>query len=328
MEIRLLFEREIRNLLGPKEALEAVREAFVRLAGGQAILPGVINLEIPETRTEAHVKGAFLRTAPFFSIKVASGSYDNPSRGLPVGGGLFLVFDATTGLPRAILFDNGYLTDVRTGAAGALAADLLAKPQIDRVGIVGVGNQARYQLEALLQVRRPRHVVAYGRNPSKAEAYAREMKARHEIPVEVAISVEEAVRDADVVVTATPSTRPLVRAEWVLPGTHITAIGSDGPDKQELDVQVLAKADKVVADRLEQCLRFGEIHHAVASGALRKEDVYAELGELAAGLKPARVSDEEITVADLTGVGVQDAAVANRVVQGMLERDLGRILEV
>jgi len=328
MEIRLLFERDIRDLLGPKEAFEAVRDAFVRLSSGQAVLPGVINLEIPETRTEAHVKGAFLRTAPFFSIKAASGSYDNPSRGLPVGGGLFLVFDATTGLPRAILFDNGYLTDVRTGAAGALAADLLAKPRIERVGVVGVGNQARYQLEALLHVRRPRRVLAYGRSPSKAEAYAREMSALHGIPVEAAASVEQAVRGADVVVTATPSTRPLVRAEWVLPGTHITAIGSDGPEKQELDVQVLAKADKVVADHLEQCLRLGEIHHAVSSGVLRREDVHAELGEIAAGLKAGRTSDEEITVADLTGVGVQDAAVANRVVQGMLARNLGTVLEV
>ncbi len=328
MELRVLTETEIRGLLGPKEALEAVRDAFVRLAKGQAVLPGVLSLDIPETRTEAHVKGAYLRGSKHFAIKAASGSYDNPSRGLPSGGGMVLVFDATTGLPAAVLFDNGYLTDVRTGAAGALAADLLAKEAVERVGIIGVGNQARYQLEALLRVRRPKAVVAWGRDRRKAEDYASEMTARHRIPVEAVGSPEVACRGSDLIVTVTPSQEPLVHANWIEPGTHITAVGADAPDKQELDVEILRRADKVVADRLEQCLRLGEIHHAVDAGALRKEGVYAELGEIAAGLKPGRRSNQEITVADLTGVGVQDAAVADRVVDDALRQNLGRILKV
>ncbi len=328
MELRLLFEKEIRELVGPAEAYETVRDAFVRLAKGQAVLPGVINLDIPATRTEAHVKGAYLQGTRHFAVKVASGSFDNPSRGLPSGGGLFLVFDATTGLPAAVLFDNGYLTDLRTGAAGALAADLLAKKTIDRIGIVGVGNQARYQLEALLKVRHPKAVVAWGRDRRKADAYAAEMTAKHGIPVEAVGSVEVACRGSDLVVTVTPVHEPLVHANWIDPGTHITAVGADSPDKQELDVEVLQKADKVVADRLEQCLRLGEIHHAVEAGALRQEDVYAELGELAAGMKRGRESDEEITVADLTGVGIQDAAVADRVVEDALRRGLGKLLKI
>ncbi|MGQ0796751.1 MAG: NAD(P)-binding domain-containing protein [Methanobacteriota archaeon] len=318
----------MRAVVGPREALDAVRDAFARLARGRAVLPGVINLDIPENRVEVHVKGAHLRDTPHFSIKVAGGSWDNPARGLPVGHGLVLVFDARTSFLSAILFDNGYLTDLRTGAAGGLAADLLAKAAVDRVGIVGVGVQGRYQLEAILQVRRPRRVVAYGRSADRTAAYAKEMEARHHVPVDVAASVEAAVRDSDVVVTATPSRVPLVRAEWVAPGTHVTALGSDGPEKQELDVGVLGKADKVVADRLDQCLRLGEIHHAVEAGVLRPQDVYAELGEIAAGMKPGRTSDEEITVADLTGVGVQDAAVANVVVSEALRRNLGTSLEV
>ncbi len=327
MHLRLIDEPDIRRIVGPREALEAVREAFVKLARGEAVLPGVINLDIPETRTEAHVKGAYLRGAAHFSIKVASGSYDNPSRGLPSGGGMVLVFDATTGLPAAVLLDNGYLTDVRTGAAGALAADLLAKRTVDRVGLVGVGNQARFQLEALLQVRRPRAVAAWGRDRGKAEAYARDMEALHKLPVEAVSSPEAAVRDSDVVITVTPSREPLVHANWVEAGMHITAVGSDSPEKQELESAVLAKADKVVADRLEQCLRLGEIHHAVEEGVLGQEDVYAELGEIVAGVKPGRESDEEITVADLTGVGVQDAAVAGRVLEEALRRDLGRVID-
>lgn len=328
MRLRLLEEKEIRGLLGPREALEAVREGFVALARGKAVLPGVINLDIPETRTEAHVKGAYLRGTAHFSVKVASGSYDNPSRGLPSGGGMVLVFDATTGLPAAVLFDNGYLTDVRTGAAGALAADLLARKRVERVGVVGVGTQARYQLEALLQVRAPKALAAWGRDRAKAEAYAKEMEARHGIAAEAVPSVEAAVRDADVLITVTPSHEPLVHANWVEAGMHITAVGADGPDKQELEPGVLAKADKVVADRLEQCLRLGEIHHAVEEGVLRREDVYAELGEIAAGMKRGREADDEITVADLTGVGVQDAAVADRVVREAVRKGLGRTVDV
>ncbi len=328
MQLRVLREKEIRSLLGPKEAYEAVRDAFVRLARGEAVLPGVINLDIPGTRTEAHVKGAYLPGTKHFAVKVASGSYDNPARGLPSGGGLFLVFDATTGLPVAVLFDNGYLTDARTGAAGALAAELLAKKAVDRVGILGVGNQARYQLEALLRVRKPKAVAAWGRDRGKAEAYAAEMTARHGLPVEAVGSPEVACRGSDLVVTVTPAREPLVHANWIEPGTHITAVGADSPDKQELEVEVLRKASKVVADRLEQCLRLGEIHHAVEVGVLRQEDVYAELGEIAAGMKKGRESNDEITVADLTGVGVQDAAVANRVVEEAARRGLGSVLEV
>ena len=328
VEVRLLFESEIRALIGPKDALDAVREAFVKLARGQALLPGVLGLDIRETRTEAHIKGAFLLGTPYFTVKAASGSYDNPTRGLPVSGGLVMVFDATTGLPRAILFDNGYLTDLRTGAAGALAADLLAKKEVDRVGIIGVGTQARYQLAALLGVRRLATVLAYGRSTAKAAAFAREVESRHGVRVTVAPTMEKAVRGSDIVITVTPATQPLVQADWVQDGTHITAVGADEAEKQELDVRVLQKADKVVADRLEQCLRLGEIHHAVEAGVFSKEDVYAELGEIAAGMKPGRESDDEITVADLTGVGIQDAAVANRVVDEALRRGLGKIIEV
>jgi len=328
MEVLLLSEHEIRDLVGAADALPAVRDAFVRLARGEATLPGVINLDIPNSGAEVHVKSAHLQGSRFFTIKVASGSYANPERGLPVGSGIVLVFDAVTGFPRAVLFDNGYLTDLRTGAAGALAADLLARREVDRVGIIGVGTQARYQFAALLGVRKPERVIAFGRSEAKATAFAREMEKLHGIRVLPAKTVEQAVRGSDVVITVTPSREPLVRAEWVLPGTHITAVGADGPDKQELDVEVLKKADKVVADRLDQCIRLGEIHHAIEAGALRPEDVYAELGEIAAGLKRGRTSDQEITVADLTGVGVQDAALAELVVVRAARRVVGKALDI
>ena len=154
------------------------------------------------------------------------------------------------------------------------------------------------------------------------------MEKLHRIRVLPVKTVEQAVRGSDVVITVTPSREPVVRAEWIGPGTHVTAVGADGPDKQELELEVLKKADKVVADRLDQCVRFGEIHHAVEAGVLRPADVYAELGDIAAGLKRGRTSEQEITVADLTGVGVQDAGVAELVVTVATRRGVGKALDI
>jgi ornithine cyclodeaminase len=328
VDVRILKEADIRRLVSPAQALAAVREAFVKLARGQATLPGVIGLDIPEHEGEVHVKGAHLHGSPFFSIKEAAGFYGNARKGLPVGSGVVLVFDATTGHLRMILLDNGYLTELRTGAAGALAADLLARRDVETVGIIGSGGQARYQLEALLGVRRPRRVLVFGRSAPSVAAYASEMAKRFGLAVSPVASARDAVVDSDVVITTTPSREPIVRAEWVRPGTHITAVGSDGPDKRELDSAILARADLIVADRLDQCLRLGEIHHAVAEGAIDVGRVHAELGAIAAGLERGRGSDHEITVADLTGVGVQDAAMADLVAAGALAAGLGQSITV
>lgn len=328
MKVLVLKESEIRSLITPAAALEAVRDAFVRLARGQAVLPGVINLDLPEAQGEVHVKAAHLLGTPCFSIKEAAGFYGNARKGLPVGSGLILVFDAETGLLRALLFDNAYLTELRTASAGALAADLLAKRELGRAAMIGCGSQARYQLESLLLVRRPARLAVWGRRRDAAEAYAREMETKHGLPVAAVASAREAVEGADLVVTVTPSREPLVDAGWVSAGAHVTAVGSDGPDKIELDPALLARADKVVADRLDQCLRLGEIHHAVERGLLLRERVYAELGEIAAGAKPGRSRDDEITVADLTGVGIQDAAVSNRVVAEAQRRGVGAEIEI
>jgi len=328
MQVLILREPQIRSLIGPTQALTAVRDAFARLARGEASLPGVIGLDVPPHGGEVHVKGAWLHGTPYFSIKEAAGFYANLARGLPLSSGLILVFDATTGFLRAILFDNAYLTELRTGAAGALAAELLAPRVARQVGILGSGSQARYQLEALLGVRRPERVVIWGRTPEHVDACVAEMRARFGLPVAAAASAREAVEGSAIVVTTTPARQPIVRAEWVGPGTHVTAVGSDGPHKQELEAGLLARADKVVVDRLDQCLRLGELHHAVVAGLYSADAVYAELGELAAGLKPGRAADGEITLADLTGVGVQDAAVANLVVSEALRQGIGETLEI
>jgi ornithine cyclodeaminase len=276
-----------------------------------------------------HVKGAYLNGAPYFCIKEAGGFPGAAAHGLPTSSGMMQAFDAETGQLRGLLFDNGYLTDLRTGAAGALSAEVLARTGVVQAGILGTGAQARYQLEALLLVRQPGRVLVWGRSEEKATAFAREMNARYNwLPLEAVGNAYQVVEGSDVLITTTASTEPLVREDWVMQGTHITAVGSDSPVKRELMGQVLAKADKVVADRLAQCLALGEIHHAVEGGFIDEAAVHGELGEILAGRKPGRERDDEITVADLTGVGVQDAAVAGFVMEEAERRDLGRFLEV
>jgi ectoine utilization protein EutC len=316
-DIRVLRESEIRKLLDPASCREAVEEAFAAQAAGGAVTPGVIHLDFPERLGEVHVKAGFLRGGAFYAVKIASGFPGNTQMGLPAGDGMILVFRADTGEPAALLLDNGFITDLRTGAAGAVAAMHLARRDARVVGVVGCGSQARYQLEALALVRPFREVRIWGRDTARARACASEVAGRsgtRELCRFSAVgSVREAVEGADIVLTVTSSREPLVRAEWLYPGVHITAVGSDGPDKRELFPEVLARADRVVADSLSQCLRLGEIHHAVAAGALREGEVDAELGEIVSGLKPGRQGDLEITVCDLTGLGIQDVAAAARV---------------
>lgn len=302
-------ESAIRAAVGPAEALAAAERAFRALAEGKVTQPAPMGFEISAVHGEVHVKGAHIQGAPVFALKVATGFYENAARGLPSGAGLFLVFDAQTGFPVALLQDNGYLTDLRTAAAGALAARHLSPERLDAVAVLGSGVQARLQLRCLALVRRWRQVRAWSPTRAHLEAYCREMTAELKIPFSASASAEEAVRGADLVITVTPSCRPLIQAAWLTPHATVIAVGADGPDKQELAAECLARADKVVADRLSQCLELGEIHHAVRLGLLDPARVYGELGEIVSGKKPGR-EGSELIVCDLTGVGAQDAAIA------------------
>ncbi|MEX2421717.1 MAG: ornithine cyclodeaminase family protein [Actinomycetota bacterium] len=326
MDVLVLYEPQVRNLVSLGDAREAVRGAFEALADGRAVQPASLDLEAPAGIGEMHVKGSYLSGEPFFSLKAASGFYGNRGRGLPVTGGLSMAFDSDTGFLRALLFDNGWLTEIRTGAAGALAADLLSRPDVATVGMIGSGGQARFQLAALLEVRTPERVLVWSPTVERTEAYAIQMNEAHGLEVRVVGSAEEAVRAADLVVTTTPATEPVVLTEWVQPGTHITAMGSDFAHKHELDVGVLAGA-RVVADQLANCLRSGEVHHAVEAGVLSVENV-VELGDVVTGRVPGRTDGEQITVADQCGLGIEDTAMANLVLRSALERGIGDSLTV
>ncbi len=271
-----------------------------------------MGLEFPEVDGEVHVKSAYLKGSAIFAVKIASGFYGNATRGLPSGSGLILVFDASTGFPLALLDDHGYLTELRTAAAGALAARLLSPERLTRVAVLGSGVQARFQLRALAGVRRWQTTRAWSPDPEHVRYYCAEMERDLKVPFSAASGPEQAVRGADLLITVTPSREPLLEAEWLTPHATVIAVGSDGPDKRELPTAALVRANKIVVDRLSQCLELGEVHHAVAEGALDPGAIHAELGEVVAGTRPGREGDELI-ICDLTGVGAQDAAIAEQV---------------
>lgn len=305
----ILEETELERAITPAIAVDAIRDAFRADGEGRTHVPSVINLAVPAAHGEFHVKTALIEGVPYVAVKIASGFFDNPSKGLPSGSGLMVVFDAATGLPAALLLDNGFLTDIRTGAAGAVAAEVLARQGPAIVGVLGSGLQARYQIRCLREVRRIERIVAWSPTGDRLRAYCREMR-EDGFRADARATPEAVCREADLIVTATPAREPLVRAEWLRPGQHVTALGSDSPGKQELDAACLARADLIVVDRLTQCAAFGELRHALDAGLFRADRVHAELGELVAGRKPGRTSDAQITIADLTGVGFQDTAIA------------------
>lgn len=311
--IPIIEEAALRAAVTPQVAVDVVREAFRADGEGRAHVPAVINLEVPARRGEFHVKTALIDGVPHVAVKIASGFYDNPAKGLPSGSGLMAVFDADTGLPVALLLDNGFLTDIRTGAAGAVAAEALAPAAIATVGVLGSGLQARHQVRCLRCVRRISRLVAWSPDRSRLDAYVREMRDEG-LDAQARPTPEAVCREADLLITATPARAPLVQPEWLRAGQHVTALGADSPGKQELDAGCLARADLLVVDRLTQCAAFGELRHALEAGLLRPDRVHAELGDIVAGLKPGRTAPSQITIMDLTGVGFQDTAIASKAV--------------
>jgi ornithine cyclodeaminase len=304
--IRIFEEASLRAAVTPQLAVRVIMTAFRADGEGRTRVPGVINLDVPAG--EFHIKTAHIEAVPHVAVKVASGFYGNHERGLPSGSGLIALFDAATGFPSALLLDNGFLTDIRTAAAGAVAADMLARAEIDCVGVLGSGVQARWQVRCLHEVRPFARLVAWSLTRAHLEQYCREMRADG-IAAAPARDPEEVCAAADILITATPSREPLVRRDWLHEGMHVTALGSDTPGKQELEAGCLHRADLVVVDCLAQCAAFGELKHALDEG-MSIDRVHAQLGEIVAGRKAGRTSDRQITIADLTGVGFQDTAIA------------------
>jgi ornithine cyclodeaminase len=308
----ILTEANLRKIVRlDLDAVMCVENAFRALATLPVVMPPILRLDIPEHRGEVDVKTAYVPGIDAFAIKISPGFFDNPKLGLPSVNGMMVLLSAKTGLVEALLLDNGYLTDIRTAAAGAVAAKHLSRSDSSVAAIFGAGVQARLQLEALTLVRPIREARIWARDAAKAQVAATELAERFGIPVRAIADPQQAVSGADIVVTTTPAEQPIVKRGWLSPGQHLTAMGSDAEHKNEIDPALIAVADLYVADSLKQTRRLGELRHAITAGLIAAEGDYPELGQIAAGRRPGRGADHDITIADLTGTGVQDTAIAS-----------------
>ncbi|ASP32767.1 cyclodeaminase [Labrenzia sp. VG12] len=310
-DIKLVTETELRRVVPlDLEAIDCIETAFAKLATGKVVMPPVMSMALPDINAEVDVKTAFVPGLDGFALKVSPGFFNNPSLGLPSLNGLMVLLSARTGLVDAVFLDNGYLTDVRTAAAGAVAARHLAPATVSTIGVLGTGVQAKLQLIATAKVRPARNALIWGRDAGKAEQLADEMTALLGIEVKACADRADLVAQSQVVITTTPSKEPILDADWLHEGLHITAMGSDQEDKNELHPSILARADVLVCDRISQCELLGELRSALETGALEDKNRAAELGNVIAGTGNGRQSEDDITVCDLTGTGVQDTAIA------------------
>ncbi len=310
----VIFNREqIERALEGLDVTAAIEEGFVAYSAGKAVVPPVGELVFEDPPGDVHIKYGYIKNDDYFVIKVASGFYDNVKLGLPPADGLMLVFSQKTAQLECILLDECHLTNVRTAAAGAVVAKYLAPKKVERIGVFGAGVQGKMQVQALLPIVDCREVVVWGTGEEELEAY-REAMSGHELEIQTTVTCDEIAATCNLIVTATPSHTPLLRAEQIREGTHITAMGADTHEKQELEPAILGKADVVVADSIEQCRVRGEICHALKAGVLQEGDAL-ELGNVIVDPALQRTADSQITVADLTGVAVQDIQISKAVYQ-------------
>lgn len=305
------------------DAIKAVETAYKAFAEGRVQMPPVQHLHIEKYRGEVDIKPGFVEDFSLIGTKIASGYYDNPKLGLPSGVAVIVLMDLETSLPLAVL-DGTYITAVRTGAAGAVAASVLARIESKRVGMIGSGTQGRMQVLGLNELFSLEQVKVWDIDENGREKYAVEMRERLGIDVQAVDTVKSAINDADIVVTATPSRKTLVMSEWIQEGVHINAIGADGPGKQEWDPKIMKRVTKIIVDSLSQCRVIGEIQHALSQGLIQENDVHAEIGEVLLGKKTGRETDEEITLFDSTGLSAQDIAASHIVYTLAKQKGLGQ----
>ncbi len=317
----LLSRSDVERLLSPDECIAAVEDAFRQHALGKTPAPGILGLHAQDG--SFHIKAALLTLdQPYFAAKTNANFPHNGARhGLPTIQGVVVLCEAVRGLPLAVM-DSMAITALRTAAAMAVATKYLAREKCDTALICGCGGQAPAQLRALLRVRSPARVYVYDQDAGKAKAFAAELGRETALPITAVEDLPQAIAASDIVVTCTTARRYFVAREMVRPGTFVAAIGADNENKQEIDPSLLAHC-KVVTDITEQCCAIGDLHHAMAAGAMSRAEVHAELGEIVAGLKPARASDEEIIVFDSSGTALQDVAAAAAVYRRALEHGEG-----
>jgi len=308
---------EIKCLVDVPQLIREIETGFFLYSEGKVHVPPVGFLHFDDPPGDVHIKYGFVYGDDYYVVKMASGFYDNPKLGLPAGDGLLLVFSQKTGELKLILLDRCWLTDMRTAAAGAVAAKHLAADTIHQIGIVGTGVQARMQLEMLRTVVDCQSALVWGRDATKVQGMIEDLQATEGVQawgldIRPAETLDDLVSQCNLIVTTTSAKSPLIRADQVQKGTHITAMGSDDIRKQEVEASVLAQADLVVADSISQCVHHGECRAAVDDGLI-EEGAILELGQVIKNPALGRTSDRQITVADLTGVAIQDIQIAKMV---------------
>jgi ornithine cyclodeaminase len=311
------IQEALRHIDPVQGIVNSIEEGFVAYSQGKVVVPPVGELVFEKPRGDTHIKYGYIRQDDYYVIKIASGFYDNPQLGLPTSSGLMLLFSQKTGELIAVLIDDGYLTQVRTAAAGAVVGRYFAPQKVRRVGVFGAGVQGRMQVEYLRYVRDFKDVTVWGINQEELDSYRADMTAKG-FAVRTTFDAEEIAASCNVIITATPSHKPLLKVGQVRRGTHITAMGSDTAEKQELDPEILKKADRLAVDSIPQSLLRGEVFKALEAGAIKRDDL-VELGTAISNRRYQRQSDEEISVVDLTGVAVQDIQISKavwRVVSG------------
>ena len=285
---------------------------FIEYSQGLCVVPPVGELLLEEDPPgEVHIKYGYVRGGDHYVVKIASGFPRNGALGLPTSNGMMILFNQRTGEVGRVLLEEGRLTDIRTAAAGALAASTLAPSRVEAVGIIGSGVQARLQLRHLDRVLPGQSVVIHGRTPEHVEACRHDL-ADLSLDIDTTSDPAELAARCNLIITTTSARTPLLKADWIRAGTCMVAIGSDTPEKQELDHEILAAADLVVCDSMEQCRIRGEVSQALRAGVISESDV-VELGSILAGDAPGRSGDEQRIVVDLTGVAVQDLRIAEAV---------------
>ena len=305
-----------------KTAIRVVRNAFIAMARGWTVMPPKLYLPLPHG-SDFRAMPAYLKRPAACGVKWVNVHPHNRGRGLPTVMGVIVLNDPATGVPIAVM-DGRLVTKLRTAASAAVAAQVLSRPNSRVVGLVGCGAQADAQLLALDQVRALSRVNVWGRTAGEAERFCARMRRRlPQVRMIPSGSVERCVRDADLIVTVTPSRRPLVKRSWLRPGAHINAIGADAPGKQELDPQILREA-LVVVDEREQAIHGGELNVPIRRGLFRSRQIHATLGEILIGTRRARRDSREITVFDSTGLAIHDIALGAEIVRRAVRRGVGR----
>ena len=288
-----------------------IEKGFVAYSNSEVVVPPVGEMIFEDPPGDTHIKYGYIKGDEAYVIKIASGFYENVNLNLPSGSGLMLVFSQKTGALKTILLDEGFLTNVRTAVAGEIVARYMAPENVTSIGVYGTGIMARMQVQILRSVTNCKSVIVWGRSEASLASYRTDMEADG-YNVQTTRSSTEVTDACNLILMTTPSTTPLIGLSQIRPGMHITAIGSDTASKQELDTKILAAADIVIADSLSQCQERGEIYKARVAGDLKIEQV-AELGSAIENGRRIRVSDDQITVADLTGVAIQDVQIAKAV---------------